>query len=293
MVAKIAPIFCIFYFLFFAWLSWANLDCLVSYFTITYGNDAMQIREQIILVTGGARGLGLAITQALVAEGARVVVNYFSSEQPALQLQKQHPNQIFTFQADVRERDQVQALFDAAKAHFGTAITSVVNNALINFEFNGDARPQIEELTATTMQQQFDGAVIASLNTTQAALADMKQAQFGRIVNIGTNLVQNPVVPYHDYTSAKAALLAFTRTAAHDLGQYGINVNMLSGGLLQKTDASKATPDFVFDLIASSTPLRRVTTPEEFADAILMFLSPYSRAVTGQNLIVDGGLVKG
>ena len=121
----------------------------------------------------------------------------------------------------------------------------------------------------------------------------MKHAGFGRIINIGTNLVQNPVVPYHDYTAAKAALLAFTRTTAQDLGQYGINVNMLSGGLLQTTDASKATPDFVFDLIAQSTPLRRVITPEEFAAAILMFLSPYSRAVTGQNLIVDGGLVKG
>lgn len=121
----------------------------------------------------------------------------------------------------------------------------------------------------------------------------MKQAGFGRIVNIGTNLVQNPVVPYHDYTAAKAALLAFTRTTAQDLGQYGINVNMLSGGLLQTTDASKATPDLVFELIAQSTPLRRVITPEEFAAAILMFLSPYSRAITGQNLIVDGGLVKG
>ena len=82
-------------------------------------------------------------------------------------------------------------------------------------------------------------------------------------------------------------------TAAHELGEFGINVNMLSGGLLQSTDASKATPDAVFDLIAASTPLRTVTTPEEFAAAIMMFLSPYSRAVTGQNLIVDGGLVKG
>ncbi len=143
------------------------------------------------------------------------------------------------------------------------------------------------------MSRQFSGAVQAALNTTQAALDDMKHAGFGRIVNIGTNLVQNPVVPYHDYTTAKAALLAFTRTTAQDLGQYGINVNMLSGGLLQTTDASKATPDIVFDLIAQSTPLRRVITPEEFAAAILMFLSPYSRAVTGQNLIVDGGLVKG
>lgn len=253
----------------------------------------MQIRDQIVLVTGGARGLGLAITRTLLAEGTRVVVNYLNSAAAAEQLVQQYPEQVFAYQADVTDKAQVQALFAAAKAHFGQAIHSVINNALINFEFNGDARPKVEDLTPAIMQQQFDGAVVAALNTTQAALEDMKTAGFGRIVNIGTNLVQNPVVPYHDYTTAKAALLAFTRTAAHDLGQYGINVNMLSGGLLQTTDASKATPDAVFDLIAASTPLRRVTTPEEFAAAIMMFLSPYSRAVTGQNLIVDGGLVKG
>ncbi|WP_180021122.1 3-oxoacyl-ACP reductase [Acinetobacter sp. YH16044] len=253
----------------------------------------MQISDQIVLVTGGARGLGLAISQTLIAEGARVVVNYLSSQTLAEQLATAFPQQVFAYQADVTDKAQVEQLFAAAEAHFGTTITSVVNNALIHFQFNGDARPKMEELTAQHLQQQFDGAVVAALNTTQAALPNMKAQGFGRIVNIGTNLVQNPVVPYHDYTAAKAALLAFTRTAAHELGEFGINVNMLSGGLLQSTDASKATPDAVFDLIAASTPLRTVTTPEEFAAAIMMFLSPYSRAVTGQNLIVDGGLVKG
>lgn len=253
----------------------------------------MQISDQIVLVTGGARGLGLAISQTLIAEGARVVVNYLSSQTAAEQLATAFPQQVFAYQADVTDKAQVEQLFAAAEAHFGTTITSVVNNALIHFQFNGDARPKMEELTAQHLQQQFDGAVVAALNTTQAALPKMKAQGFGRIVNIGTNLIQNPVVPYHDYTAAKAALLAFTRTAAHELGEFGINVNMLSGGLLQSTDASKATPDAVFDLIAASTPLRTVTTPEEFAAAIMMFLSPYSRAVTGQNLIVDGGLVKG
>ena len=253
----------------------------------------MQIRDQIVLVTGGARGLGLAITETLLQEGSRVVVNYLSSKDKALKLQQDFPAHVFTYRADVTDKAQVEQLFIAAKTHFGQPITTIINNALIQFEFNGDARPKIETLSAQTMQQQFQGAVIAALNTTQAGLADMQNAHFGRIINIGTNLVQNPVVPYHDYTAAKAALLAFTRTAAHDLGQYGINVNMLSGGLLQSTDASKATPDVVFDLIATSTPLRKVTTPEEFASAIMIFLSPYSRAVTGQNLIVDGGLVKG
>ena len=140
---------------------------------------------------------------------------------------------------------------------------------------------------------QLLGALKGALHTLQAALAGMRAAGFGRIVNVGTNLFQNPVVPYHDYTAAKAALLSLTRTASQDLGPDGITVNMLSGGLLRTTDASAATPEFVFDLIAGSTPLRRVTTPDEFADAVLFFLSPWGRAITGQNLIVDGGLVKG
>jgi 3-oxoacyl-[acyl-carrier protein] reductase len=259
----------------------------------SFGNDTMQIQQQIVLVTGAARGLGLAISRALLQEGARVVVNYFSSQAAAEKLQTEFPKQVFIYQADVTDKNQVIALFQAAEQHFGQAITSIVNNALVNFSFNGDARPKIHELDWSNMQNQLDGALKAALNTTQVGLVTMQKQQFGRIINIGTNLVQNPVVPYHDYTSAKAALLAFTRTSAHELGQYGIHVNMLSGGLLQATDASRATPDAVFDLIAASTPIQKVTTPDDFAAAVVMFLSPYARAITGQNLIVDGGLVKG
>ena len=68
---------------------------------------------------------------------------------------------------------------------------------------------------------------------------------------------------------------------------------MVSGGLLRVTDASAATPDEVFDYIAANTPLRSVTTPDELAAAVLFFASPWARAITGQNLIVDGGLVFG
>ena len=99
------------------------------------------------------------------------------------------------------------------------------------------------------------------------------------------------MVPYHDYTAAKGALLALTRTAAKEWGPHGIRVNMVSGGLLRSTDASAATPAAVFDLIAAQTPLLRVTTPEEMADAVVLLLSPLARGVTGQNLVVDGGLV--
>ena len=98
------------------------------------------------------------------------------------------------------------------------------------------------------------------------------------------------MVPYHDYTIAKSALLGLTRTFAKDLGSLGITVNMVSGGLLKITDASAATPDFVFEAIAEMTPLQRVTTVQDFSDAVLFFASNQSRSITGQNLTVDGGL---
>lgn len=131
-----------------------------------------------------------------------------------------------------------------------------------------------------------------ALNVIQAALPAFDRAGSGRVINIGTNLFQHPVVPYHDYTAAKAALLSLTRTFAADLGPRRITVNIVSGGLLRTTDASAATPEAVFNAIAEGTPLRTVTTPDEFADAVLFFASPWARAITGQNLIVDGGLVK-
>ncbi|MDN5742946.1 MAG: SDR family oxidoreductase, partial [Yaniella sp.] len=154
-----------------------------------------------------------------------------------------------------------------------------------------DARPGPADIDWNSFDTQFTGSVRGALNTVQAALPGMREHGFGRVINIGTNLFQDPVVPYHDYTAAKAALLALTRTLAADLGPDNISVNMVSGGLLKTTDASAATPNEVFDYIASSTPLRKATTPAEFADAIMFFASPWSRAVTGQNLVVDGGLV--
>ncbi len=252
----------------------------------------MQISEQLVLVTGAGRGLGTHIARAFAAQGARVVINYQRSEAPARALARELGGQALAVRADVTDRDQVAAMLQQAQAHFGQGVTTVVNNALAAFSFNGDARDQAGDIAWPAFQAQFEGSVRGALNTVQAALPGMQAQRFGRIINIGTNLFQNPVVPYHDYTAAKAALLSLTRTLAGDLGPHGITVNMLSGGLLRSTDASAATPEAVFDYIAANTPLRSVTTPAEFADAALFFASPWARAVTGQNLVVDGGLVR-
>lgn len=251
----------------------------------------MKLEEQIVLVTGGARGVGAAVIRAFAREGARVVINFRASEDAARELVDEFPEQAVAFRADVTDREAVHEMVAMAEDVFGAPVTTVVNNAL-DYSFNGDARSKFEDLDWSEIDDQFTTVVRGALNVIQAAAPAMAANGFGRVVNIGTNLFQNPVVPYHDYTAAKAALLSLTRTAAADLGPQGITVNMVSGGLLRTTDASKATPEAVFDLIAGMTPLRSVTTPEEFADAVLFFASPWSRAVTGQNLVVDGGLVR-
>lgn len=251
----------------------------------------MEIRDQIVLVTGGARGVGAAATRAFARQGARVVINWRASGEQAQGLAVELGERVIAIQADVTDRAAVAAMVAQAEAHFGAPVSTVVNNAL-DYSFNGDARAQMADIPWEDMERQFSTVIRGALNVIQAVAPGMSAQMFGRVVNIGTNLFQNPVVPYHDYTAAKAALLSLTRTAAGDLGPSGITVNMVSGGLLRTTDASAATPDAVFDLIAGMTPLRSVTTPQEFADAVLFFASPWSRAVTGQNLVVDGGLVR-
>lgn len=252
----------------------------------------LPLNEQTVLITGAGRGLGAAIARAFAREGAQVAINYRNSRDAAEALAAELGPRAAAFQADVSDADQVSRMVAAITERFG-APDVLVHNALAKYSFNGDARTPLERLSWAEMTVQLETALGGAMNTVQALRPHFQTKCFGRVITIGTNLFQNPVVPYHDYTAAKGALLAYTRTAAKELGPLGVTVNMVSGGLLRTTDASAATPEAVFDIIASQTPLGRVTTPEEMADAVLFFASPWARAVTGQNLIVDGGLVFG
>lgn len=248
------------------------------------------ISRQTVLVTGAGRGLGAALARAFAAQGARVAINYRRSAQAAGALATELGTR--AFQADVTDRAQVDAMVAQIADTLGP-VDTVVHNALADFKFDGDARARLDTLTFEDFAAQSRVAVGGALNLVAALRPHFAAQHFGRVITIGSNLVQNPVVPYHDYTAAKAALLAFTRTASKDLGGDGVTVNMVSGGLLRSTDASAATPEAVFDAIAAMTPLGQVTTPDDLAQAALFFAAPWSRAVTGQNLIVDGGLVCG
>ncbi len=246
--------------------------------------------EKLVLVTGSGRGLGATIAQTFADQNFQVAINYSKSKDQAETLASTLGKSVEAFEADIKDRSAVEKMLESIQSSFGQTPNIIVNNAMTDYVFNGDLRQKAQEISWEEIQNHIDVSIKGSLNVIQACLPGMKEKNFGRIINVGTNLFQNPVVPYHDYIIAKGGLLALTRSFAKDLGEFGITVNMVSGGLLKVTDASAATPDEVFDAIASMTPLQQVTSVQDFADALLFFATESSRAVTGQTLTVDGGL---
>jgi 3-oxoacyl-[acyl-carrier protein] reductase len=246
--------------------------------------------SKVVLVTGSSRGLGATIVKTLVAQGQKVIINYCHSEQAAQDLVAElGSDNAIAFQADVTQREAVDKMIAQGTKHFGQ-IDVVVNNALVDFKFDPTAQQPFTELTWKDYQQQIDGTLKAAFNVSQSVVPQFKERKQGSIISIGTNLYQNPVVPYHQYTTAKAGLIGFTRNIAAELGQYGITANVVSGGLLKTTDASAVTTPEVFDIIAQTTPLRQVTTPEDVAHMVAFLASDNARGITGQNYTVDGGL---
>jgi 3-oxoacyl-[acyl-carrier protein] reductase len=151
------------------------------------------IAEQVVVVTGGGRGLGRSIAEAFLREGARVVVNYHQSREAAEHLAGAHTGRAIAVRADVRDRAQVDALIAQAHRAFDAPVSSVVNNALVGFSFNGDARAKADEIGYGTFAEQFAGTVSGAVNVIQAALPDFDRTGSGRVINIGTNLFQHPV----------------------------------------------------------------------------------------------------
>lgn len=253
----------------------------------------MLLKNKVCLVTGASRGVGAAIAKVMAHEGASVVVNYFQSRNKAEEVVKeitQLGGKALAIGADVTSQEEVNAMVETAVKTFGR-LDVLVNNALPKYAFNPSANyVSVETVTWENFETQFKGAVGGAVNVVRASLPQMKAQGGGSVINISTNLVYNPVVTYHDYTAAKAAMVGLTRTLAAELGKYGIRVNLIAGGLLSVTDASAPTTKEVFDFVASITPLRKVTTVEDFAQAVMLFASDFSHAITGQSISVDGGL---
>jgi 3-oxoacyl-[acyl-carrier protein] reductase len=253
----------------------------------------MNFRDRTIIVTGASRGIGAALAKAFAAEGGLVVVNYLSNEAAALQVVeacRALGGQALAIAADVTSESEVKAMMARIADEVGK-VDAVVNNAFAPYIFDPDDRTRFWDTPWSAYQTQFDGALKATYNMCQAVLPLMKQRLRGSIVNMTSDLVARPSIPYHDYTTAKSALIGFSRTLAAELGPLGVRVNCVAPGLVYPTDASRATKEEVREALIAQTPLRRIATPEDITGPVLFLASDWSGFVTGQTLHVDGGLV--
>src|SRR5699024_12139129 len=131
--------------------------------------NSIDLAQQVVPITGAACGLGRALSQAIAAQSARVIINYYQSKDAAEELAKQIGKNAIALQADVRDLQAVQQLVTQAQAHFNAPITTLVNNALPEFKFDGDDRATAEQISWQSIEQQM-GGVQSAVNTIQAVL---------------------------------------------------------------------------------------------------------------------------
>lgn len=253
----------------------------------------MNFEGKVVLVTGAGRGIGAAIARAFAAEGAAVAVNYLRNAETAQAVAADCQlagGDAIALQADVTSQADCERLAQQVMDEFGR-LDVVVNNAFAPYAFDPEQRKRFGELAWADYQAQFESAVGGAYHVCQAVVPHMRQRAQGAIVNVVSNLVEHPLVPYHDYTTAKSALVGFSRNLASELGPLGIRVNCVAPGLVYPTQGSEGTRASFREAIIEATPLRRIAQPQDVAGPVLFLASPWSGFMTGQVLFVDGGLV--
>lgn len=250
------------------------------------------MQAKVVLVTGASRGIGRAIAKHFASRQAIVIVDFLRNSQLAEEVVEDIQSlggQGFALQGDVTQEEAVRRMVEEIVDSFGT-VDVLVNNALCHYTFNPKLRKTAWELEWKDYQTQIDGSLKGTFNTCKAVMPLMKRQNFGRVINLVTNLIDFPIVPYHDYTTGKAAVLGYSRSLAKELGPFNITVNCVAPGLTYPTDSSRDTQEDVRESIIRLTPLGRLARPEDIAGAVAFLASEEASFITGQTLYVDGGL---
>jgi 3-oxoacyl-[acyl-carrier protein] reductase len=248
----------------------------------------MRLKDQVALVTGGSRGIGRGIVQALAAEGAKVAFVYRGSQQAAddlIQSSAAAGHAVTAYQADVADATAVQALCERVEKELGP-IDILVNNAGI---IRDDLFVRLEpEAWAVVLQTNLGG----TYNFCKAVAYSMMRRRKGRIINISSVAADFVNMGQTNYAASKGAINSFTRALAVELARRGVTVNAVAPGFIE-TDMSEAVRNLAGDRITNAIPMRRLGTPEDIAKVVIFLAGPDSCYITGQVITVDGGLSLG
>jgi len=246
--------------------------------------------DQVLLITGGGRGIGAATAVLAAQRGYAVAVNYASNSLAAdevVRTIRAGGGTAMAVQADVGDEAQVLAMFQKVDARFGR-LTALVNNAGVV-----DVTARVDEMSVARLERMFRINVIGSFVCAREAVRRMSTrygGSGGAIVNISSGAARlGSPGQYVDYAASKGAIDTFTIGLAREVAEEGIRVNAVRPGLIDTgIHASGGLPDRAFEL-APTVPMKRTGTAEEIAGAIMWLLSPEASYTTTALLDVTGG----
>lgn len=246
----------------------------------------MENIEKTALVTGASRGIGRAIALALASKGFAVALNYAGSHDAAEAVKKEIEaagGKAFTVQGDVSKSEDVDRVFKAVKDEFG-GLDVLVNNAGINRD----------ALLIRMKESNWDDVIATDLKsdflTIKAAAAMMMRKRKGSIINISSVVGIMGNIGQANYAAAKAGVIGLTKACAKEMAARNIRVNAVAPGFIE-TAMTDGIPEKIREGMISSIPMGRMGQPEDVAKAVCFLASDDSSYITGQVLVVDGGLV--
>ena len=246
----------------------------------------MEFTDTIVVVTGGTRGIGRAVSLAFAGCGARVFAAYLGNDEAAGSLLGEAvslPGAVVVIKADVSTSEGAQAVINAAAQETGH-IDVLVNNAGI----------VKDGFLAMMSDNDWDAVIRTNLDTLfhccKWGVRKMLARRSGSIITISSISGISGAVGQTNYAASKGAAISFTKSLARELGGMGIRVNTVVAGLIATDMTAGLKPDIV-ERIVKGAALGRIGTPAEVAGAVLFLASERASYITGQSLIVDGGIV--